>query len=196
MADLLRIILQSEMFYLSAFGLLAPILALFLTDKIPSINLLNVGIAVGLYLLTLGILRPFIQLASRDDSRGLRTFHLLWFGGLLISMMPFLYILSRDIVDIYVAQILYGVGVVFMEPAVLKIMGTTCNIKKQGHWENFNTADSLLAAGFAAVSGFITQKQGLEAMFSYIGLVLLLTAFIIAALYWRVVLKAHLGKRI
>ncbi len=182
----IRTIIQGEMFYLIAFGLLTPIFALFLIERIPNANLLTVGIAEAIFLLTLAILRPFTHLSSDSDLKGFRTQHLLWFGSALIVLAPFLYLLSRDMMDIYVIQMIYGIGVAFSEPAWSRLINKTCTIYPTKYNQPYFTTGTLAAAGLAAIGGFIADTQGIPALLVYVGATLFCASIIMIMIYGRI----------
>ncbi len=189
-----RTIIQGDMFYLIAFGLLTPIFALFLIDRIPNASLLTVGIAEAIFLMTLAILRPFTQLSSQSDTKGFRTQYLLWFGSVLIVLSPFLYLLSRDMLDIFVIQMIYGIGVAFSEPAWSRLVSQTCSMSATKYNEPYLATGTLVAAGLAALGGFIAEKQGIPALLLYVGVTLFCAALIMIVLYSRLGMRTHKQK--
>jgi len=181
----LRALVTGDMFYLTAFGLLTPIFALFLTERIPGANLLTVGISVAVYLAVVGVLRPFSQLYSQNDSSGWRTQNLLWFGSAFVVLTPFLYLLSRDMIDVYVIQLLYGIGIAFCEPAWLRLIDKTCAIRPEDSIERYSAISTLLAAGLALIGGFIADQQGVPMLLIYLDVTTLVAALLLVGLYWR-----------
>ncbi|MHB8830985.1 MAG: MFS transporter [Patescibacteria group bacterium] len=181
----LRALVTGDMFYLTAFGLLTPIFALFLTERIPGANLLTVGISVAVYLAVVGVLRPFSQLYSKNDASGWRTQNLLWFGSAFVVLTPFLYLLSRDMIDVYVIQLLYGIGIAFCEPAWSRLIDKTCAIRPEDSIERYNAMSTLLAAGLALIGGFIADQQGVASLLIYLDVTTLAAALLLVGLYWR-----------
>ncbi|MFA6161396.1 MAG: hypothetical protein WCT54_02230 [Patescibacteria group bacterium] len=181
----LRTLATGDMFYLTAFGLLTPIFALFLLDRIPGANLLTVGIAEATYLATVGVLRPFSQLYSKNDTSGWRTQNILWFGSAFVVLVPFLYLLSRDMIDVYVIELLYGVGIAFCGPAWSRLMDKSCSFDSASGFDRYSTLSTLLAAGMALVGGFIADQQGIPALLFYLNVTVLLAAILLVSLYWR-----------
>jgi len=179
----MRAILLGDMFYLMAFGLISPIFALFLQDRIPSATVMSVGIAEAAFLISLATLRPFIHLSTRNDSRGWRTQSYLWFGSFLVVLAPFLLLLARDMLDVIVIQMIYGTGVAFAEPAWSRLMDRTCGLDDASKQEPKNAANTLLAAGIAVLGGFIAQYEGMPALLYYLGVTLLGAALLMAILY-------------
>jgi MFS family permease len=190
----IRTIIQGDMFYLIAFGLLTPIFALFLIERIPNASLLTVGIAEAIFLMTLAILRPFTQLSSQSDTKGYRTQYLLWFGSVFIVLSPFLYLLSRDMLDIFVIQMIYGIGVAFSEPAWSRLVSQTCEMKQTNYNEPYYATGTLIAAGLAAIGGFIADSQGIPALLLYVGATLFCAALVMIFIYSRIGIKTHKQK--
>jgi hypothetical protein len=181
----LRALVIGDMFYLTTFGLLSPIFALFLVERVPGSNLLTVGISVAIYLAVVGILKPFAQLYAKNDTTGWRTQSLLWFGSTFIVLTPFLYMLARDMMDVYVIQMLYGIGIAFCEPAWSRMMDKTCAIDNVDSLDRYNTMSTLLAAGLALIGGFIADQQGVTTLLLFLDALALCAAILLIMLYWR-----------
>ncbi|MBU2566402.1 hypothetical protein KKG46_02480 [Patescibacteria group bacterium] len=188
MGQWLRLLLEGEFIYITAIGLIAPIFSIFLRDTIFDATLLTIGIAEGIFLLTLAILRPFTQLTTQKDAKGWRTQHFFWYGGLLVVLVPFLYLLARDMIDIYVIQMLYGLGIAFCEPAWIRMTDLTCKIRTSTNWEQFNTVGTLLAAGMAALAGYVAHNYGIKPLFIFIGTMLAFTIIGMNAIYYKLCL--------
>ena len=177
---------MGDMTYILAFGLMAPVFALFLRQQIMDASLLGVGLAEASYLLALGLVRPFVELSCRNDTRGWRTRQFLWFGSVLAVLAPFFYIMARDMVDVYVIQFLFGVGIAFSEPAWTRVDAATCPVAMQSIWFRFDAFGSLLAAGLAVVGGMVAEAQGMPALLFYLGCTLFVAALMMAVAYGRV----------
>ena len=188
----MRLLTMGDMVYLMAFGLLAPVFALFLKQQIPGVTLMSVGLAEAVFLLTLGLIRPFAELSCKNDFRGLRAQKMLWFGSVLAICAPFFYLMARDMVDIYVIQALYGVGLAFSEPAWDRMEMKTCHLASGPIWFRLDAFGALLAAGLALLGGTIAQNQGMGALLAFFGVTLLLASALMAVAYRRLALnKAH-----
>lgn len=178
-----RALIMGDMFYLMAYGLIAPIFALFLRDKIPGATLIAVGIAEATFLISLATLRPFVHLSTKSDIRGWRTQSLLWFGSVLVVISPFLLLLARDMLDVCVIQMIFGIGVAFSEPAWSRLMDNSCSLENRQGSEIQQTIGTLTAAGLVAVGGFVAQTQGMDMLLAFLGFTLLAAALIMAAIY-------------
>lgn len=181
----LRSLVIGEMFYLTAFGLLTPVFSLFLIERIPGANLLTVSISIAIYLAVVGSIRPFVQLYAKNDTSGWRTQYMLWFGSAFVAATPFLYIMSRDMIDVYVIQLLYGIGIAFCEPAWSRLIDTSCRTTQGNTLERYNTLSTLLAAGLALIGGFIAEQEGVFSLLLFLDISILLAAILLVGLYWR-----------
>ncbi len=187
----MRLLAMGDMVYLMAFGLLAPLFALFLKQQIPGVTPLSVGFAEAVFLLVLGTVRPFTELACRNDFRGWRAQNFLWFGSVLAVGAPFFYLMARDMVDIYVIQALYGVGLAFSEPAWDRMEQKTCHLANGPVWFRLDAFGALLAAGLALLGGMIADSQGIPALLVFFGVTLFLAALLMGAAYRRLALNAR-----
>ncbi len=186
----LRTIILGDMFFLTAFGLISPIFALFLKDQLPGANVLGVALAEAFFLLALGVIRPFAKLYSKNDTRGWRTQNFLWFGSCLVIAAPFLYLLSRDMLDIYVVQVLYGVGIAFSEPAWSRLVDLSSQKDQNPSvFEQYNTLGTLIAAALAGVGGFVAQYQGMRPLLVFLGTTLACASLLMWFFFWHLAIR-------
>jgi hypothetical protein len=140
---------------------------------------------VAIYLAAAGILKPFAELYSKNDQSGWRTQHLLWFGSTFVVLTPFLYMLARDVMDIYVIQLLYGIGIAFCEPAWSRMMDKTYTNDTKPSLDKYSPTSTLMAAGLALVGGFIADQRGVTTLLLYLDAIALSAAILLILLYWR-----------
>lgn len=185
----MRLLAMGNMVYLMAFGLLGPIFSLFLKEQIPGATLVSVGLAEAIFLLSLGLIRPFSELSCKNDFRGHRAEKMLWFGSAFAIATPFLYMMARDMIDIYVIQALYGVGMAFSEPAWDRMEQKTCHLASGPVWFRLDAFGALLAAGLALVGGMIAQDQGMTALLAFFGVTLFFASSLVVVAYNRLALN-------
>lgn len=83
----------SDIFVLTGFGLMDPILAIFIKDNLVGGTIFAAGLASTLFLITKSIIQlPFSKYVDSHDDRK----RWLILGTLLIAVIPFLYILVSD----------------------------------------------------------------------------------------------------
>src|SRR3989338_3416575 len=101
----LFIVILSEILILSSFGLLEPIFADLIIENLEGGSLVTAGLATTVFL----VVKCVVQLPlSRYfiDKEKHKTVSLL-FGTLLIVLVPFIYLIARDVQTIFVAQAVY-----------------------------------------------------------------------------------------
>lgn len=186
----LRTIILGDMFYLTAFGLISPIFALFLKEQLPGANIFAVAMAEVFFLLSLGLIKPFAKLYTKNDTRGWRTQNFLWFGSCLVVAAPLLYLISRDMLDIFVVQVLYGVGIAFSEPAWSRLVDIS---SQKDHnpslFEQYNTLGTLIAAAMAGVGGFVAQYQGMRPLLVFLATTLACASLLMAFFFWHMAIR-------
>ena len=109
---IVRFLLLGDTVIFTGFGLSAPILAIFIADNVIGGSIFTAGIASALFF----IVKAFIQIPfsryidSHDDSKALRW---LLVGTFLIVVVPFIYMIANHIYWIFLAQIIFGIGLGF-----------------------------------------------------------------------------------
>lgn len=150
----------------SAFGLVAPIFAIYITKQIEGGTLAVVGFASGLYL----ILKSILQIpVSRyiDKNRGeWDDFLAAVIGSFLLSLVPILYIFMKTTLHLYLAQIIYAVGAAINFPGWIAIFTRHVDRGREGfEWSAYNTAISVGAGLTGALGGILADKFGFTILF-------------------------------
>src|SRR3989338_3063963 len=120
MNKIIRFLLLSDIFIITGFGLIAPILSVYIKDNVSGGSILAAGIASAIFLITKSIIQiPFSNYVDEKDESSDVSWLIL--GGFIICVVPFIYIVSTSIWGIFLAQFLYGVGSAFAYPTWIKI---------------------------------------------------------------------------
>lgn len=86
-----------------------PILSIFIKDNLVDGTIFAAGIAVMLFMLTKSLVQlPLYRIVDKRK-RGFRI-KIVIIGTFVVSLVPFIYILSTKVIYIYLAQIIYGLG--------------------------------------------------------------------------------------
>jgi len=168
----------SDILILSAFGLIAPIFAIFLKEGILGGSIAAAGLASTIFLLVKSLVQLPLSIYI-DTKKGKLGF--LLFGTFLIVLVPIIYAFSPSINFIFVAQGIYGLGAAMAYPAWYSLFTMHLDRKHRGFeysiWATsvgLGTAlTAYLGAKIAEVSGFKVLFFAV-AFFSFIGLVILL----------------------
>lgn len=176
----IKLLIISEIFVSTGFGLIEPVLAIFIKEDLVGGTIFAAGIASTLFLVTKCIVQlPFSRYV---DSHGDRVKWLI-IGSFLIAIVPFVYIFAKHINYIYLAQILYGLGSGLAYPTWLGLW--SINLDK-GHesfeWSLYSTLTGLGTAATAAIGAAIAEFAGFTYTFIVVGIMSLLGCFILFGL--------------
>ena len=177
MNRIIRLLIISDVFLLTGFGLVQPILAIFVAEHVRGGSIIAAGIATTIFLLCKSIVQlPF----SRYVDSHRNTIRYLHLGNILFSIAPILYLIDGSIGMIYIAQVIYGVGAGLAFPTWMHIWYAHLDDHHEGFDASaYSTATSIGAAAAAAIGAVIAQLFGFQATFvavsvlSLIGSVLL-----------------------
>lgn len=157
----------SDFLMWSAFGLVGPIFAVYITNQIKGGTLAVVGLATGLQLVVKSILQLPI---SRwiDKNRGeWDDFYTALVGSFLLALVPFLYIFMDSVSDLFIVQIVYGIGAALNFPGWVAIFTRHVDKGREGfEWSSYNTAVSVGAGVMGALGGIFAEKFGFTILFA------------------------------
>ena len=169
MNRVIKFLMISDVLVLTSFGLIEPILAIFFKEDLIGGSILMAGLAGTVFLLVKSSIQlPFSRYV---DSHGYRQ-RLRWliFGTFLISLVPFIYIFSKHIYWIFLAQIIYGVGSGLAYPTWLGLWSTHLDRKKESfEWSLYSTLTGLGTAVTAAAGAALSQFVGFNFTFALVG---------------------------
>ena len=103
----IRLLMMSDIFLLTGFGLIAPILAIFIKENLVGGTIFAAGFASTIFIVTKIIIQlPFSRYVDnhRDKVKWLII------GTFIIALVPFIYMFATNITHIYIAQIVEGIG--------------------------------------------------------------------------------------
>jgi DHA1 family quinolone resistance protein-like MFS transporter len=162
----LKLLIISDMFILGGFGLISPILAVFIKDNLVGGTLFTAGLASTIFLITHAILQMvFANVFNPKDRRWM----LLLGTGLIVSV-PFIYTFSTHILHIFLAQFIYGIGAGFAYPAWYSLFTSNVEKKSSGfQWSLNNSAISICTAITAAGGAWLAEKIGFQWVFLVTG---------------------------
>jgi MFS family permease len=156
-----KLLAATDLILASAFGLILPILPIFLIDKISNATLLTVALAYSIFLTAKAFFSWIFGLFLTHGDYMLRIKSGLFFGSLFIAITPIAYLFSTNMSHIFMAQILLGLGFAFMKTSWMHLTHQTI--------EDFFHESILHIHGFiltfclaiaAAVGGFLAYNYG------------------------------------
>jgi MFS family permease len=167
MNRILKLLTISDIFVVTGFGLIAPILAVFIKDNLHA-TLFQVGLASAIFLIVHSVLQIiFADIFSPKDRRWM-----LLVGTALIALVPFGYIFSTNIWYIFVVQFIYGVGAGFAYPSWYSLFTTNVEKKQSGYqWSVYNSSVSIGTAVTAAAGAWLAEVIGFQWVFAITGVI-------------------------
>jgi MFS family permease len=169
----------SDVSVLTGFGLVEPILAIFIKDNLVGGTIFAAGIASMIFILT----KSIVQLPlSRVVDRHPRSFRrkILIVGTFLEAAVPFIYIFAADVNLIYVAQVLQGLGSGLAYPAWVGIWSKSSDINHRSYdWSVYSTLTGVGTAIAALMGAEIAQVFGFAYTFILVGAMSLFGCFIL-----------------
>lgn len=157
----MKLLMLSDIFVLTGFGLIQPILAIFIDHGVAGGTVLTAGLASTIFLLTKSLVQlPF---AKYIDDHGRKTRWLI-LGTLLIAIVPILYVTADSMYKIYLAELIYGLGSGLAYPTWLGLWTSNLNQGKESfQWSIYSTSTNIgtaaagtVGAAMANVAGFTT----------------------------------------
>ncbi|KKS73988.1 MAG: hypothetical protein UV45_C0016G0010 [Candidatus Azambacteria bacterium GW2011_GWB1_42_72] len=187
---------MGDIMFFSAFGLIGPIFAIFVTKQIAGATIATVGFAATLNLLTKAILQmPVARYIDRHKGEK-DDFKFMVAGSTLVSVVPFIYLFVSMPWHLYLAQIVLGIGGALANPGWYAIFTRHIDRGREGtEWTLENIGVGLAAAGAAAVGGgVLAENFGFYNLFLIVGVLSLVGLIVQMSLYSTVIELDHHGR--
>jgi len=167
----IKLLMISDIFVLTGFGLIQPILAIFINEGVVGGTIFTAGVASTLFLVTKSLVQlPF----ARYVDGSLKKTRWLILGTVLIAIVPVMYIFIDHIYQVYLAEVLYGIGSGLAYPTWVCLWSRNLNPGSEGfEWSVYSTSTGLGTAATAAGGAAIASVAGFAATFVLTGLMCL-----------------------
>lgn len=179
----IRFLTYSDIVLLSGWGLINPILAVFIKNQIIGGSIELIGLAATLYFITKSIVQ--IPVAKWVDShKGERDdFWVMIAGSFLISFSAFLYIWAKYPWHVYGIQFINGLGQALSYPSWLAIFTRHIDKRKEAlEWSIYYTTTDVGGALTAGLGGFLAVKMGFQYLFVLVGTLSLVGTILLAGI--------------
>lgn len=172
----LKLLILSDIFVLSGFGLISPILAIFINDKLIGGSIFSAGLASTIFLLTHSLLQLFFSYVYNPKDR----LWMLRLGTILIFLVPFGYIFSTHIYHIYLIEFIYGLGAAFAYPSWSSLFTSHLEKGERGfQWSIYSSCVGLGTALTAGLGAWVAESIGFQIVFVMTGALALFGIFIL-----------------
>lgn len=190
----IRILVLGDIMFFSAFGLIGPIFAIFVTNQIAGATIATVGFAATINLLTRALLQmPVARYIDRHKGEK-DDFLFMVAGSTLISVVPFAYLFIEIPIHLYIVQVILGIGGALANPGWYAIFTRHIDEGKEGtEWTLENVGIGLVSAGAAALGGIMAERFGFQNLFLIVGILSLVGLIVQISLYSTVIELDHQG---
>jgi MFS family permease len=180
---IIKYLIFGDLVFEASWGLISPIFAIFVVEKIVGGSPAVVGLASAIYLILFSLVRiPFsIYLDKRKGESD--DFWSMFFGFLISSFLPFFYIFSKFPWQIYLLQGAYGILTAVAFAGYMSIFTKKIDLGKEATEWGIRASLISLAMGIsAAIGGFLVTKFGFNLTFILVGIFSLFSSLLIFAL--------------
>jgi DHA1 family quinolone resistance protein-like MFS transporter len=169
----MKLLLLSDIFVLTGFGLIQPILAIYINGGgVAGGTMLSAGLASALFLFTKSMVQlPFGHYVDKNSNKT----KWLILGTLLMAGVPIIYITANSIYHIYLAEVIYGLGSGLAYPTWLGLWSANLDKGRESfQWSVYSTSTGLGTAATGATGAAVASQVGFYATFIMAGLLCLL----------------------
>lgn len=162
----LKILIISDIFVFSGFGLIAPILSIFINDNLIGGSIFSAGLASMIFLLTHALLQIFFSYTFNPKDR----LWMLKLGTAIIALVPFGYIFATSIYHIYIVEFVYGLGAAFAYPSWSSLFTAHLEKGKRGfQYAVYSSSVGIGTAITAGVGAWIAEQTSFQIVFLLTG---------------------------
>ncbi len=175
----IKVLVFSDLFLNAGWGLISPILAVFIIGNIKGGSVEVAGMAVGIYLLAKSFLQ--IPIANYlDMNHGEKDDYLAMFlGTILAAITPIIFIFSTLPWHIYVAQGIHALGMAMAVPSWYAIFGRHITKRREALCWGLDSTSIGLGAGLSGiVGGFLAESFGFIPLFIGVSVLSFVAAFL------------------
>jgi len=176
------LLLLSDVFLLTGFGLMQPILSIFIKENLVDGTIFAAGIAVMLFLFTKSIVQLPLSKVIDKRKRDFRI-KIMIIGTFVVAIVPFIYIFSVHVIFIYFAQIIYGLGSGLAFPSWMAIWSKNSPVaRKSFDWSIYSTVTGIGTGIAALIGATIAEFFGFAYTFTIVGILSLIACFVLLGL--------------
>lgn len=160
-----RYLILSDTIIVGISGLIGPVFALFVQDRISGGDASVAGLAVGIYLFSKSVLQ--IPIANwLDKIKGEKDdFWVLFIFTTISTLLPITYLFINAPWQMFLVQFLLGVSAAFTFPAFMSIFTHHIDKDKEAlEWGIYFSLTDIANALLAALGGYIAAKNGFNSL--------------------------------
>jgi len=175
-----KVMVFSDLFLNAGWGLISPLLAVFVIGGISGGNVKVVGMAFGIYWLG----KSFLQIPIAhflDKNHGEKDDYIaLVLGTFLTALSPLIFAFANEVWHIYAAQIVHALGMAMAIPSWYAIFGRHVPKKRTAICWGLDSSAIGLGAGIAGFTGgFLVDAFGFRALFLSVSVLNVMAALLL-----------------
>lgn len=180
----IKFLISSDLVLNSGWGLISPIFAIFIIERIQGGDVKVAGIAAAIY----WIVKSSLQLPIGrylDKNHGEKDdFYCMFIGTFLAGLVPFGFLFAFLPWHIYFLQFLFGVSMAMAIPSWSAIFSRHLDRGQEAfEWGLESTALGMGAGIAAALGGILVATIGFEIIFILVGVLTILSSFLLIFIY-------------
>lgn len=175
----LKLLVFSDIFVLTGFGLISPIMAIFIKENLIGGSIAAVGIAAAITT----VLRCILQMTFAYIAKPKHRYLLAVAGTFLIAVVPFIYLFSTNVTHIFIAATINGLGAGLANPAWFSLFAA--NLKKNARgweWSIYSSSVGIGTATAAFVGSQLAMRFGFTPVFIVVGILAIIGSCILLGL--------------
>ena len=180
----IKLLVASDFILYFAFGLLGPIFAVFILQKVPGSSLKVIGLATTFYWIARVISTvPLSRFMDKTDGER-DEFYFVVTGSLIISSIPLFYLFINASWHLYLIQFIYGLANSMAVPAWRILFTDHLDKGKTGfEWSLEDVGVGIAAASSAFFGSILADKFGFTVVLVLLSSLGFLATFILIPLY-------------
>lgn len=152
-----------DLLILGGYGLLLPIFALFLVDRLPDANIQSVAAAAAVWFVSYAAFAWIISLFLQHSQPESRARAGLVAGTALSALVPLVYLYAKDMGAIYAAQLILGLGAGLAKPSWTFLMHRLADERHHKTLRKIRQlASALVTSAAAALGGLLASRYGFD----------------------------------
>ncbi len=179
----IRHFILSDLLFFAGWGLVGPILAIFIFDRIIGADLIVIGTTTAIYWLTKSLFQVPVAIFL-DKKKGEKDdFYVLIAGLTLAGLAAISFILAKTVPALYSAIFIQGLAFGLYTPAWSAIFSRHLDSENCSlNWSLDSTAIGLGSGIAAFAGGYVANIWGFEAVFMATGVLSFVSAFVLLSL--------------
>ena len=179
-SKIIKILILADLIFWSGWGLISPIFAVFVVEKIQGGTVAVVGMATAIYWILKSLLRIPIGLFLDNRPGEEDDFWFLFFGLVIASLVPFGYLMASYPAHIYLLQAVYAVGMAMAFAGSSAIFTRHINKGREAtEWGVEATSVGLGIGVSGGLGGLLVASFGFNIVFVLVGAFGFLSAIVL-----------------